>query len=121
MQEVEAICDRVVIINLGKIVADSTLAELRARQENARGLLLVEFEKDVNVKALSALPGVKEVRPRGNGKYQFLTDGQTDVRVALFQLAAQREWTLIGLRQEESTLEKIFQQLTKDTAEVPGQ
>ncbi len=120
MQEVEAICDRVVIINLGKIVADSTLAELRARQENARGLLLVEFEKDVNVRALSALPGVKEVRPRGNGKYQFVTDGRADVRIALFQLAAQREWTLIGLRQEESTLEKIFQQLTKDNAEVPG-
>ncbi len=125
MQEVEALCDRVIIINTGKIVADSTLAELRSRQENARGLLLVEFEKDVNLRALSALPGVKEVRPRGQGKYQFVTDGHTDVRIAIFQLAAQREWTLIGLRQEESTLEKIFQQLTRDggaaSAPAPGQ
>ncbi len=120
MQEVEALCDRVVIINLGRIVADSTLAELRARQENARGLLLVEFEKDVNIRALSTIPGVKEVRPKGQGKYQFVTDGRPDVRIAIFQLAAQREWTLIGLRQEESNLEKIFQQLTRDDA-APAQ
>jgi ABC-2 type transport system ATP-binding protein len=119
MQEVEALCDRVVIINLGRIVADSTLAELRARQENARGLLLVEFEKDVNIRVLSTIPGVKEVRPKGQGKYQFVTDGRPDVRIAIFQLAAQREWTLIGLRQEESNLEKIFQQLTREGAAPP--
>jgi hypothetical protein len=42
------------------------------------------------------------------------------VRIAIFQLAAQREWTLIGLRQEESNLEKIFQQLTREDAAPAG-
>ncbi len=121
MQEVEAICDRVVIINLGKIVADSTLADLRARQENARNVLLVEFEKDIDANILISLPGVLRANPKGNGKYQLITNGQTNVRVALFQLASQRNLTLIGLRQEESTLEKIFQQLTRQPVkEEPG-
>ncbi len=121
MQEVEAICDRVVIINLGKIVADSTLADLRARQANARNVLLVEFEKDIDANILISLPGVLRANPKGNGKYQLITNGQTDVRVALFQLASQRNLTLTGLRQEESTLEKIFQQLTRQPIkEEPG-
>ncbi len=115
MQEVEAICDRVIIINLGKIVADSTLTDLRARQASARNVLLVEFEKDVDPNILISLPGVLRANPKGNGRYQLITNGQTDVRIALFQLASQRNWTLIGLRQEENTLEKIFQQLTKQT------
>lgn len=112
MQEVEAICDRVVIINLGKIVADSPVRELHRYRQGTQ-TVSVEFAEEVNLAKLEALPGVQAVHRQENGQYHLSTDGQADVRALIFKLAAENNWTLLGLRQEENTLENIFQSLTK--------
>jgi ABC-2 type transport system ATP-binding protein len=112
MQEVEAICDRVIIINLGKIVADSTVKDLQSQRQGAVRIT-VEFGSAVDTQHISGLPGVQSVQQRTENAYEILTDGTSDVRAAVFQLAAQQNWPLLGLKQEENTLEDVFRQLTK--------
>jgi ABC-2 type transport system ATP-binding protein len=112
MQEVEAICDRAIIINLGKIVADSPVQELYRHQAGSQ-TLYIEFSQEIDITGLKELPGVEMVRDKGNGKYEIVTHGQTDLRPVIFKLAADKQWTLIGLKQEENSLESIFQALTR--------
>ena len=112
MQEVAAICDRVVIINRGKLVADSDVASLQAGQNHEK-VTLVEFEQPVEVEALQTIPGVLRVGIAQGHTYRVTSKRDADIRSNVFRIAAERNWPLVGLRQEENSLEKIFQQLTK--------
>ena len=113
MQEVEALCDRVVIINKGRLVANNSLAELRSQQAGEL-MLIAEFEADLpDSSVLTSLPGVSSVTPVGGGQYRLTAAPGTDVRAALFRLAADKNLTLIGLRQQEASLEALFKELTK--------
>ncbi|CCG98542.1 gliding motility-associated ABC transporter ATP-binding subunit GldA [Fibrella aestuarina BUZ 2] len=117
MQEVEALCDRVVIINRGQLVADSPLAELRTRYGGGQlvdtATYLAEFERDLPDPALlRSLPGVTAVERTGQGQYQVTAPANADLRAAIFRLAADRNLTLIGLRQQETSLEGVFKTLT---------
>jgi ABC-2 type transport system ATP-binding protein len=112
MQEVSAICDRVVIINKGKIVADSEVAALEKRH---RGEVqtIAEFESPIDMSLLQSLPGVLGVEALPAHQYRIRSLPGKDIRSAVFGLAAHHQWSLVGLRQEENSLEKIFQQLTR--------
>jgi ABC-2 type transport system ATP-binding protein len=112
MQEVEAICDRVIIINLGKIVADSPVRDLYQYQKGSQ-TLFIEFSHEIETEKLSSLPQVQAVVERGGGKYEVVTTGQTDIRSMIFRLAAENNWSMIGLKLEENSLESIFQSLTR--------
>ncbi|SIR43241.1 gliding motility-associated ABC transporter ATP-binding subunit GldA [Pontibacter lucknowensis] len=112
MQEVTAICDRVVIINRGKLVADSDVASLQAGSRNEK-TTLVEFEQPIPVEALEQVPGVLTATLVEGATYRVVSRKDTDIRATLFRVAAERNWPLVGLRHEENSLEKIFQQLTK--------
>ena len=112
MQEVAAICDRVVIINRGKLVADSDVASLQAGGKNEK-VTLVEFEAPVDVAILQSIPGVQRVELAQGHTYRVFSSRDADVRSNVFRIAAEQNWPLVGLRQEENSLEKIFQQLTK--------
>ncbi|MBF8964635.1 gliding motility-associated ABC transporter ATP-binding subunit GldA [Pontibacter sp. FD36] len=112
MQEVTAICDRVVIINRGKLVADSDVASLQAGSRNEK-TTLVEFEQPIPVEALEQVPGVLTATLIEGATYRVVSRKETDIRATLFRVAAERNWPLVGLRHEENSLEKIFQQLTK--------
>ncbi|PSR52427.1 gliding motility-associated ABC transporter ATP-binding subunit GldA [Adhaeribacter arboris] len=112
MQEVSAICDRVVIINKGKVVADSAVSRLNnLNQEEI--ITIAEFESPIEVSFLQQIPGIQEVEQMVNFTYRLKSPKKADVRSAVFALAAEHKWSLIGLRQEEQSLEKIFQSLTK--------
>ncbi len=111
MQEVAAICDRVVIINRGKLVADSSVADLEANKKGQR-VTIAEFEQPADEKMLKGLPMVKEVTKLQGNTYRIVSAQAEDPRGAISKLAAEQNWILLGLRQEESSLEKVFQQLT---------
>ena len=114
MQEVEAICDRVVIINRGRIVADGPLSQLRSVSSGEGVVVIAEFERDLTVPdILASVPGVEHVEPLGRGQYRISAGPNTDLRAAIFRLAADQQLTLIGLRQQENSLETIFKELTK--------
>lgn len=115
MQEVQAICDRVIVINQGEIVADDKVANLLKRQSHV--YVVVEFEGEVNESELLALDGVESVTSMQKGLYRLAAREGADLRPEVFRLAADRNLSLIGLRQEENSLEEIFRSLTaKDTA-----
>jgi ABC-2 type transport system ATP-binding protein len=113
MQEVESLCDRVIIINRGQIVADSPLNELRAQADG--GITVVaEFETDLaDVHILDRLPGVQTVERVAPGQYRITAHAATDLRAAIFRLSADNGLTLVGLRQQEGSLEGVFRALTR--------
>ncbi len=113
LQEVRAICDRVVIIHQGRLVADAPVAELSQRTQGGP-VAVAEFERPVAaLTQLRALPGVTAVEPAdGAPARTFRITARQDARAAISRLAAEQNWPLVGLRVEENSLEKIFQTLT---------
>jgi ABC-2 type transport system ATP-binding protein len=111
MQEVEAICDRVIIIHKGKIVADKNMAELR-NTEKEEETILVEFDKACNKSQLSKLPAISvELLERNTWKIK--AGKNTDIRQDLFKFASLQGLNIISLQKQENSLEEIFQSLTK--------
>ncbi len=114
MQEVEAICDRVIIINRGQIVADQPLSQLRSASTDASIVVVAEFEGALaNADVLASIPGVERIEPIEHGQYRITAGPNIDLRGAIFRLAADQKLTLVGLRQQENSLEGIFKELTK--------
>lgn len=106
MQEVKALCDRVVIINQGKIVADDTLQNLMGN----RVVLKVEFESAVDVQKLSVLGQVEE---KGANQFSISSEAGKDLRSVLFKMAKEEDWVILSMSQETQELEEIFHQLTQ--------
>jgi ABC-2 type transport system ATP-binding protein len=111
MQEVQAICDRVVVINKGKIVANDSIQTL-LQGGASHTLISVEFDKPVEWNALQQIAGVRHVSTLGASHYQIEAQSGADVRAALFKFATDKNVSLIGLKVEEQTLEAVFKQLT---------
>jgi ABC-2 type transport system ATP-binding protein len=111
MQEVQAMCNRVIIINRGKIVADSSTEELTNRV-SGRAMVRVEFKNPVKAEELKAIPGVLQVEKRQD---QFLiqSDSKEDLRERIFSWAVQHNNAIYELVKEGQSLENVFQQLTK--------
>jgi len=112
MQEVQAMCNRVIIINLGQLVADGDVDSLKAMQ-NQTNVFIVEFKEDIDTPLVAKLEGVTKVEALGNHQYKVYAHKEVDVRPAMFELAKTYSWTLVGLQQQENTLEDVFQNLTK--------
>lgn len=109
MQEVEAMCNRVVIINKGKIVANDRIEKLQ-QHLSADILVTVEFKNEIKESQIRAIEGVMAVKQKGK-KYQVRS--KHDVREQLSQLAASQNWVLLSMQVEEESLENVFQQLTR--------
>ena len=120
LSEVQAVCDRVVVIDRGKIVADDTPSNLsKALSGDHKLLVRVEGPDREVQKLLLALPHIESVTPMGErerGVYEYAVEAGAgaDVRRELFSRLAQRNWPLLGLRSSELTLEDIFLQLVAE-------
>ena len=112
MQEVEAICDRVIIINKGQIVANKTIIELQKSKGN-RKLITVEFDKKAEKKELMKIGNLLEAIELKGNKYQIFSDSKFDLRPAIFEFAVNNKLTVLQMNIEEQKLESIFQELTK--------
>ena len=111
MQEVQALCDRAIIINNGEIVADESVQMLQQVSDD-QVVNIVEFEEEVNESLLSSIQGVIEVKKLEGARYEVVS-GKIDIRSAIFSVAADNKLPLVGLKQQEGSLEHIFQTLTK--------
>ena len=112
LPEVTALCSRVLIISRGKLVADSPVAELAARAAGET-VVRAEFEGPVDTTKLAQLPNVRHVELAPDGAVLLRAAPGTDVRAAVSRLAGQEGWLLLGLRQEQQSLEEVFGELTK--------
>lgn len=111
MQEVSALCDRVIVINKGELVADDSLTNLMKLQ-GKNVSLVVEFEGEVNGEELNQIAGVEKVVRLDGSKFRIYAAQGADVRPEVFRFAADRKLSLLGLKQEEGSLENIFRELT---------
>jgi len=119
LPEVQATCSRILIISSGKLVADGTPDELRARERGSRYRLVMEASGTTAeaVKArLVGIKGVSRCEPvRGeDGAHSFTLDaaGDEDLRKVLFRAAVDNKWTLLELHREAASLETVFRNLT---------
>ena len=111
MQEVEAICDRVIIINKGKIVADKSLKELKTNQEQ---VIEVEFDYRVEDVALKNLKHVKSVKNVHSFLYEITFSVEKDMRPEVFDFAHDNGLKILKLNQKNASLESLFSELTKE-------
>jgi len=113
MQEVEAICDRAIIIHKGRIVADDSTHSLQS-MASARPVIHVEFNSPVEPSELKRITGVLEIKQGSAGNWQLITDPARDIRGDIFQFAVDNHLTVLSLHREEQKLEEVFQELTKN-------
>jgi len=109
MQEVEAMCDRVIIINKGEIVADKKLKELREGQEQ---IVIVEFDYRVEDAFLMKLPKVKQVVNTHDFIYEITFSTSEDMRSHVFDFAHDNQLKILQLNQKNVSLESLFRELT---------
>lgn len=112
MQEVQAICDRVVIINKGKMVANDTIEKLQDRVTGGT-LVTVEFAESTAKNLLQKIEGVKTVKSLDGNRWELLSNKKNDVRSNVFHFAVQHKLTLLEMRKETYSIENVFQELTK--------
>jgi ABC-2 type transport system ATP-binding protein len=112
LPEVTALCSRAVIISRGKLVADAPVSELAARAAGET-VIRAEFESAIDTVSLRGLAGVREVEAEKGFVYRISTVQGRDLRGDISRLAAQQGWVLLGLRQEQQSLEDVFGELTK--------
>ncbi|HTR31219.1 MAG TPA: gliding motility-associated ABC transporter ATP-binding subunit GldA [Puia sp.] len=111
LQEVEALCDRVIIINRGKLVADSPLSQLRAQNTGSNAIKVV-FRDSPEPTALEQLAQVSAVARMPDGHWVLQTAAPDEVKKQLMELALQNNWNIVSLQSGNQSLEDIFRQLT---------
>ncbi len=113
MQEVEAMCDRVIIINKGEIVADKYLKDLREGQEQ---VVIVEFDYRVEDAFLLKLPKVTSVKNTHGFIYEITFSTKDDMRSHVFDFAHDNDLKILQLNQKNASLESLFRELTNSSS-----
>ena len=112
MQEVEAICDRVIIIDKGNIATDKTTEELKTHKSGARQVIKLEFNGNIHKKKFAEAIGAEQIKEVKSTLWVIESRSGKDMRPAIFQHAVDNGWTLLSIGQEEQTLEQVFRDLT---------
>jgi len=112
MQEVEAICDRVIIIDKGIIVANEEKGNIYSMLRQPKQVVQVEFDKEITEISLSEIDNVKSARKIKNNIWIIEAEGNEDIRPALFNFAVRNNLTVLYLQKNESNLEEVFRHLT---------
>ncbi len=112
MQEVEAICDRVIIIDKGVIVADEEKSNIYSKIKRPKQVIHVEFDKDTKESSLAEITNVKSVKKIRDNVWLIEADSDEDIRPSLFNYAVKNNLTVLSLNKQESNLEEVFRQLT---------
>lgn len=117
MQEVQALCDRVIIINKGKLVANDSIEDLR-KKVAGETLITVEFLGNTNADALKKIKNIQSVKALSKNSYQLSSSSENDTRPEIFKFAVDNNLVLTELHSEISSIEDIFQKLTKENNPV---
>lgn len=111
LQEVQAICDRVIIINKGKIVADDSLANLQKEKSGGHNVL-VSFKEEISIELIQSLKDVSEIEQLQTTNYKLQTTNPESVRKQLLELSLKNNLNIVSLQSESNSLEEIFKSLT---------
>ncbi|MBK8705674.1 MAG: gliding motility-associated ABC transporter ATP-binding subunit GldA [Saprospiraceae bacterium] len=111
MQEVQAICDRVLIINRGRIVADDPIEQLQNRIQGETAVT-VQFKQEVTKDSLSKIKHVRQVIDLGKNRWQLKAGLRQDIREEIFHFAVANKLTLLEMHKEDISVEEVFRKLT---------
>ncbi len=112
LQEVESICDRVIIINKGAIVADDSLANLQSSNAT-NSTVVVQFGKNIDIAVLRSLPGSEKVEEISN-QYHIQTTDPEKIKRLLLELSLQNQLDIVSLKSKSRNLEEVFRNLTQN-------
>ncbi len=112
MQEVEAICDRVILIDRGVIKADGTPAEISVIKPGGTMTVQIEFDKNPDTAEIGKLDGVLRIKELGENRLLIESSSDKDLRPVLFKWAVDHELTVLSMQKKEKTLEEVFRELT---------
>ncbi len=113
MQEVEAVCDRVVIINKGKIVAYDDIENLTKILTGGHRYVL-EIKESIDENVLFTIEGIDKVEKTGENSWILISDNSDDMRETIFRFAVSKNWNVLSLSKEEQNMEDVFHRLTKE-------
>jgi ABC-2 type transport system ATP-binding protein len=113
LQEVEAICDRVIIIHKGELVADDKLSNLQQRNKD-KHIVIVQFKEVVGKNLLEKLNEVNQVDEPQTSNFKLQTSNPEAVRKQIFELALQHNLNIVSLQSESQSLEEVFRSLTQN-------
>lgn len=113
MQEVEAVCNRVIIINNGQIVANDSTSVLQNSRTNLSYFITVEFDKETSLNSLKNIEGLCDAKKIKGNCWQIEARIENDIRAAIFQFAVNSGMAVLTMHKEELRLEDVFKQLTK--------
>ena len=111
LQEVQAICDRVIIINKGTIVADDTLSNLQKGKDDEH-IVLIQFKEKVAVETLRELKEISDIEDVDGISYKIHTVNPESIRKQLVELSLKNNLNIVSLQSESNSLEAIFRNLT---------
>ena len=112
MQEVEAICDRVIIIDNGIIVANEVKSNIYSMLRQPKQVIQIEFDKDIPEIVLPELVKIRSIHKIKNNIWVIEAEGEEDIRPSLFNFAVSNGLTVLSLQKHESNLEEVFRHLT---------
>ena len=112
MQEVQAICDRVIIINNGEIVADDKTENLKEKSGSSV-CVVIEFKESPAKEKIEKVDHISSVKELGENKWLIETDNETEAKTSIFEFAKNNDLVLLSMEKKDSNLEDIFQKLTK--------
>jgi len=113
LQEVEAICNRVIIINKGRIVADDPSVKLRTGPDISAQTIIVEFDRPVTTEQLKSLNDVDEVLNTSDNCWLIQAYADKDIRADIFEFAVREGLKVLSLQKQQKSLEEVFRTLTK--------
>ncbi len=112
MQEVEAICDRVVIINKGKLVADERPDTIQKKVEDKTSVIIVEFDQYIDKQLFDEVQDITNVKLHKNNTWLIECDADKDIRGNIFNFAVKHGFTILSQQKQEKSLEDVFKLLT---------
>ena len=113
LQEVEAICDNIVLINNGRIIADDTTENVKNIQGTEQQIIVVETKAKVKEALLANIEGIASVRKTGNNIYELTGTSENDLRESIFNCAKENNFSILSLQKKSISLEDTFKQLSK--------
>lgn len=113
MQEVEAICDRILIIDKGTLVADEKKSHIYSKVQQKRQIVNVEFDKEPDENALALAVHAYAIKRTGEMTWKIESLEEEDVRSSIFAFAVANNLTVLAMQKEEANLEEVFRELTK--------
>ena len=112
MQEVKSLCDRVVIIKNGKLVADDSIEVLQEKLGD-RQMVTIEFSTEIPITTIKSLPYVQFVKQSGKHQFTIYSDSAKDLRELLFQTSVANGWVIYEMNKTKNSIEDVFNVLTK--------